>query len=242
MSAKPVVMAVDDDAGALDRIRTELERRYAHDYKIACHSSAEAAAEELASLRDAGEEVAVVLADQWTEGMPGTALLARARELHPLARRALLIEWGGWADRPTAEAIFEGMARGDMDYYVIKPALSPNELFHRSVGEFLYDWSRLRARTISEITVAGEEWAPRTNELRTLLSRNGVPYVFESSESAAGKLLLERVGRNADTLPVAIVRDGQVLTDPTKAQIAAAFGVSTELDGEREFDVAIVGA
>ena len=39
-----------------------------------------------------------------------------------------------------------------------------------------------------------------------------------------------------------IVRDGQVLTDPTKAQLAAAFGISTELGDERDFDVAIVGA
>ena len=108
---KPVVMAVDDDVRALERIRAELDRRYTHDYRIVCHRSAEAAAKDLASLREAGEEVAVVLADQWTAGLPGTALLARARELHPLARRALLIEWGGWADRPTAEAIFEGMAR-----------------------------------------------------------------------------------------------------------------------------------
>src|SRR5215207_306778 len=242
MAARPVVMAVDADARALDRIRAELERRYADDYRIVCHDSALAAEQELAALRDAGDDVAIVLADQWTPKLDGSALLARARELHPLARRALLIEWGGWADRSTADAVFACMARGDMDYYVIKPQLSPDEYFHRSLVEFLHEWSRLRARSASEITVVGEEWSPRTHELRTLLARNGVPYVFEHSDSEAGKLLLERAGRSADTLPVAIVRGGQVLADPTRAQLAAAFGVSTELDEDRDYDVAIVGA
>ena len=213
-------MAVDDDVRALERIRAELDRRYTHDYRIVCHRSAEAAATDLASLREAGEEVAVVLADQWTAGLPGTALLARARELHPLARRALLIEWGGWADRPTAEAIFEGMARGDMDYYVIKPALSPNELFHR---------------TWASSCTNGRGSAPGPSARSPSSARNGRPARtssgrcsratgFPTSSRAASrrrKRLLESAGRRADTLPIAIVRDGQVLTDPTKAQLAA---------------------
>ena len=236
-------MAVDDNAGALQRIRAELDRRYGDDYRIVCHRSAVAAADELVALRDAGDDVALVLADQWTPGLAGTALLARARQLHPVARRGLLIEWGGWADRATADAIFEGMARGEMDYYVIKPELTPDEFFHRTVVEFLHEWSRLRARSTSEITVVGEEWAPRTHELRTLLSRNGVPHVFASSDSEAGQRLLERAGRRrGDSLPVALVRGGEVLADPTRAQLAAAFGVSTQLEEDREYDVAIVGA
>jgi thioredoxin reductase (NADPH) len=242
MATKPVVMVVDGKADALERIRAELDGRYADDYKIVCHGSAVAAAEELEELRDAGEDVAVVLADQWTPGLQGTALLARARELHPPARRALLIEWGGWADRATADAIFEGMARGDMDYYVIKPELRPDELFHRSLIEFLHEWSRIRARATTGITVIGQEWAPRTHELRTLLARNGVPHVFESSDSEAGRSLLESLDRRDQSLPVAIVRGGQVLTDPTRAQLAAAIGVTAELDDDRDFDVAIVGA
>src|SRR5439155_2811840 len=114
MGAKPVVLAVDDDARALARIQSELDRRYADDYRVVCEPSAGAAAQLLTDLKAAGEDVAVVLADQWMPELEGTALLARARELHPLARRALLIDWGAWADRDTADAIFGGMARGAM--------------------------------------------------------------------------------------------------------------------------------
>ncbi len=242
MGEKPVVLVVDDDAGRLKRIRAELDRRYAEDYRVECERSATAAAQRLADLHDAGDDVALVLADQWMPGLEGTALLARARELHPLARRGLLIDWGAWADPDTADAIFGGMARGDMDYYVIKPERKPDELFHRSVVEFLHEWSRALSMSASEITVVGQEWSARTHELRSLLTRNGVPYVFERSDSETGRRLLDRAGLDAASLPVAIVGDGQVLTDPTRAEVARAFGVKTELDDERDFDVAVVGA
>src|SRR5215211_1185318 len=239
MDAKPVVMAVDDSSGCLDRIRAELERRYGEDYRIICEGSATAAAKALDELHQANEEVAVVLADQWMPELEGTKLLAQARRLHPLARRALLIDWGAWGDEETADAIFAGMPRGDMDYYVIKPERRPDELFHRSLVEFLHEWSRARSMAASEITVVGEEWSPRTHELRSLLARNGVPYVFEPSDSEAGQELLEHARKDAESLPLAIMRDGRVLTDPTRAEMATAFGVRTELDDEdRDFDVA----
>ena len=38
------------------------------------------------------------------------------------------------------------------------------------------------------------------------------------------------------------MHDGRVLVDPTKPELAAAFGVDTELRGERHFDLVVVGA
>jgi hypothetical protein len=38
-----------------------------------------------------------VLADQWLPEATGTEFLARARQLHPAARRVLLITWGDQA-------------------------------------------------------------------------------------------------------------------------------------------------
>ena len=44
------------------------------------------------------------------------------------------------------------------------------------------------------------------------------------------------------TAPVLVVRDGRILSDPSNAELAEAFGVATGLGSEREFDVIIVGA
>jgi thioredoxin reductase (NADPH) len=41
-------------------------------------------------------------------------------------------------------AIREAMARGHIDDYVLKPWSEPDELFHRTICEFLHEW-RLRA-------------------------------------------------------------------------------------------------
>ena len=85
------------------------------------------------------------LADPWLSGLTGTELLAQARDLHPRAKRALLIEWGAWGNRRTADAIMQAMALGQIDYYVLKPWRSPDEFFHRTITEFIHEWSRAPA-------------------------------------------------------------------------------------------------
>jgi thioredoxin reductase (NADPH) len=238
----PVLLAVDEDAGCLSRAEQELWRRYGQDYDVRATSSPTAALQQLEALREAGTPVALVLADQWLGETTGAELLARTKALHPSAKRGLLIEWGAWGDPATAEAIFEAMALGRIDYYVLKPQRSPDELFHRTVGEFLFEWARAESPLQGEIELVAEPGSPRTHELHDLLSRNGVPYACHTPDSAAGRALLEEAGREDASVPVARVRPGQILVDPSKVELAEAFGVSTELGERREFDVAVVGA
>jgi thioredoxin reductase (NADPH) len=240
---RPVLLAVDDDPSALERVERELRRRYAGDYRVICERSAAAALAKLEQMRTAGEDVALVLADQWMPEMTGSALLARARQIHPHAKRGLMIAWGAWGDRKTTEAVLKAMGIGDMDYYVLKPWWSPDEQFHRTIAEFLYEWTRAAPYSAREVELIGEAWAPRSHELRNLLARNGVPHVFHSNDSPRGGKRLAEVGHADERAPVAIMLDGQVLVDPSNVQLAAAFGVTTSLEGDkRDFDVAIVGA
>ena len=90
-------------------------------------------------LRAEQADVAVVLADQWLPGTTGTDLLTHVRDVHPEAKRGLLIRWGDWADRATADAVLRAMALGRIDCYVLKPWCSPDELFHRTVAELVHD-------------------------------------------------------------------------------------------------------
>jgi thioredoxin reductase (NADPH) len=240
---RPALVAVDDSEDDLGLIRKELERRYGDDYDVSCAQSAREALAELRRAREDGHPVALVLADQWMPEMTGTELLAAVRRDHPEAKRGLLIEFGSWGDRLMADAILKAMALGDIDYYVLKPWNTPDELFHRTVTEFLHEWSRAERPGEREVDVIGKQWSPRSHELRSLLARNGIPHSFHPIGSPEGRGMLDRAGcESHGEGPFVITYDERVLADPTNAELAEAFGVSTGLRDQREFDVVIVGA
>ena len=239
---RPVLFAVDDESAGLDRVREELRRRYSSDYRIVCERSATQALDTLRALRAAGDDVAVVLADQWMPDLTGGELLARVRALHPQAKRALLIRWGAWGDRSTADAVLQAMALGHIDYYVLKPWQSPDELFHRMIAEFLHEWTRAQSSRPREITVVAARSSRRAHELTSLLARNGVPHTFHPSDSPDGRRLLAHAGRATGDLPVVVLLDGTVLVDPSNAELAGGYGVTTALGERRDFDVLVVGA
>lgn len=238
----PLIVAVDDDVEALRILARELKQRYGADYDVVCQRSPRRGLEILEGARDSGQEVALVLADQEMSELPGAELLDRVRRLHPPARRGLLVHWGDWARPERAHGMVEGMAASQFDYYVLKPTRPGEEQFHRIVSEFLYEWAQLRSPAESEITLIGGEWAPRTHELRSMLARNGVPHAFVKDDCERGRSLLDEVGRTSAEGPIAIVRDGPTLINPTNVELARAFGVNTELGEERDFDVVVVGA
>jgi thioredoxin reductase (NADPH) len=236
------MLVVDDEAGPRKLIRAELQRRYGRDYRVTCEESPLEAISKLEAMREAGDQVALVLADQWVPEMTGRELLATAKRLHPHAKRALLVDWGAWGDRATADAMLRAMAIGEIDYYVLKPWRPRDEFFHRTVTEFLHEWERATSSAPQEIAVVGETWSRRCHELRSLLLRNGVPHVFYPRDSEAGRALLDRLGVEEASGPVVTLLDGEVLVDPSNSELAAAYGVTTELGEQDEFDVIVVGA
>jgi thioredoxin reductase (NADPH) len=238
----PFIIAVDGDEHARGRVVETLERRYGADYRVAELDSADAALERLRELAGAGEEVALVVADQWLPGRTGVELLRDVSDVFPLAKRGLLIEWGAWGDRPTADAILGAMTLGDIDYYVPKPWRPPDEFFHRLVTEFLHEWSRIGDSTVKEVVVVGERRSIRAGELRGLLARSGVPFTFHPSDSDEGRRVLEQAGQAGARQPVVKLVNERVLPNPTNAELASAYGVSTSLGDTQEFDVIVVGA
>ena len=238
----PLILAVDEDAEALERITGELQR-YARDYRVVCGPSAEAALRQLESLRDRDAAVAIVLAARGTQELKGEELLARVHDLHPHAKRALLIPWGGWADEETADAIRTAMALGHIDYYALKPWSTPDELFHRLVSEFLQEWRRQNAPGRRELTVVADPWSTRGYALRNLLARNGVPHAFHTPQSAEGVEFLRACSQEGADVPVVLLPDGSALVDPRAEDIAQhGTRMRTELDEPGMFDVVIVGA
>ena len=238
----PVLLAVDEDVDALRRIADQLNLRYGSDYKVVCEKSPARAREKLKEMRTSGEQVALVLAGQSQSEDAGADLLAYVKHVHPRAKRGLMIEFGDWGIEQTAEAILNAMALGHIDYYVLKPWGSPDELFHRTITEFLHEWRRNVGYGAAEVEVVGGHWSPRVHELTTLLSRNGFPHVFYPRDSDEGRRILRECGCEDDDVPVVRLLRKQILRDPSAEELVRAYGVTTQLSGDCDFDVIVVGA
>jgi thioredoxin reductase (NADPH) len=238
--ALPVLLAVDDDAEARNAVEAELRERYSRDYTIMCEPSCAAALETLARLRGEDVPVALVLAGQWLSGMTGGELLGRVHELHPHAKRGLLIEWGGWGDRPTGDAIHDAMAHGRIDYYVLRPSTRPDEVFHQAVSGFLLEWSHSQKIAPHTIHVVGKSWSGRAYEIRDALERCAIPHSFCLADSDKGRDVLAGV-EGDHALPLIVLPTGKVLSDPSDAEIAGATGSGMDPSGG-EYDVVLVGA
>lgn len=239
---RPVILAVDDDPDVIALISDELTKRYGQDYRVVTARAASIARAELVSMRDAGNQVALVLADQWLTDGTGTEFLTEACGLHPHAKRALLIAWGEWSVDATARPLRRGIAVGHIDYYFLKPWRPGDELFHHSITELLHEWVGSEADNPRELTVIAPARSERGHRIRDLLTRNRVPFGSHSSSSAKGKALLIDAGVDDASVPVIVQRSGRVLVDPSNTELAEAYGVTTTLRGRREFDVAVVGA
>lgn len=239
---RPLLFAVDEDGESITRITGELQR-YVRDYRVVCGPSTEAALAQLERVRDEGGHVAMVLAARGTGALPGEQLLARVHDLHPHAKRGLLIEWGGWTDPETADTIRSAMTCGHIDYYVLKPWSEPDELFHRTVSEFLFEWRRASAIGRRELTVVADPSSKRGYEIRNLLARNGVPHVFHSCDSDEGRRILSECDRSDSRSPIVLLPDDTVLDNPSDEVLAReGYRVPTQLEEEGSFDVAVIGA
>jgi thioredoxin reductase (NADPH) len=240
-SSAPALIAVEDNPDARRRIRAELSRRYAADYRITCADSSETAIDVLRRIRDAGNDVALVLADHSLGDTTGSDLLAQVRDLHPHAKRALLIDWGAWAHRPTTEAILEAMALGRIDYYVLRPSRAGDEYFHRTITEFLHEWARDHSGA-HQLVVFADPQTPRGHEVCALLRRSGVPFARRGADTPEARELRGDLNAEEPLAPIIRLYDGTVLIDPTDEELAAAYGLDTEPPEDPHHDVIIVGA
>ena len=230
MTELPLIFAVDEDAEALERITDELQR-YARDYRVICGPSTEAALGQLEALHEEGEAVAIVLAARGTGALKGEALLERVHDLHPHAKRALLIPWGGWADEETASAIKSAMALGHIDYYALKPWSSPDELFHRLISEFLQEWRRQNAPGRREITVVADPWSARAMRCGTSSPATACRTRFTLPDSDEGLEFLRSCAQEGVDVPVVVLPDGTPLVDPRPEELAQhGTGMRTEID------------
>lgn len=236
----PALVAVEGDPDALRDVERELRDRYARHYRVICVRSPREAIANLEDLAASGGEVALVLAGESLSGSTGSELLDEARRLHPRAKRGLLFAWGSMGDPATGEAIFDAMARGRIDHYVVRPSESPDELFHQAISSLLLEWAEAQRTSPHTTYVVGESWSGRAYELRATLESCAMPHAFCLADSDAGRAFVARAGAEAK-LPLVVLPDGRVLADPSNAEIAGVTAPPVSPD-RMEFDLVIVGA
>jgi thioredoxin reductase (NADPH) len=235
-----VIAVVDEDADALRDVERELCSRYSQHYRVICMQSPNEARARLEALSTAGDDVAVLLVGQSLCSMTGSMLLEDARHLHPHAKRGLLIPWGAWGDPVTGETIFDWIAHGRIDHYVLRPSTSPDELFHQAISSLLLEWAESRQAHPFRVLVVCESWSGRSYELRQVLGRCAIAHTFCLADSEDGRAVLAQAGENV-RLPIIAFPDGTVLMDPSNAEITQASGSPVSPQGAA-FDLVVVGA
>lgn len=236
----PLLLAVDEDRDALADLSEQLLRRYGRDYRVQSLADPDEARRTLQGLAEAGEDVALVLAASTLPPTAGRHLFDHVRQIHPHARRALLVEGNVWADPPAAAVIRDAMALGRIDHYVTRPAGSLDEVFYQAISSFLLEWARDRRLIPQTVHIVGETWSGRAYELREVFEQCAAPHAFCLAESEQGREFLAKAGPDA-RLPLMVLPDGRMLSDPSNAEIAGIVGAPAALE-ELDFDVAIVGS
>jgi thioredoxin reductase (NADPH) len=238
--SRPALIAVVEDPSVLRDLERELRDRYGQQYRVVCLDSLRDARGCLEGLAADGEEVALILAGDRLSEIAGSVLLDEARHLHPEAKRSLLIPWGSWGDPEMGEALFDSIAHGRIDHYVPWPSGSPDESFHQAISSLLLEWAEGRRIAPNTTRIVAESWTGRAYEIRRTLARCAIPHSFHLADSQDGRALVAAAG-NGSKLPIIVLPDGTVLTDPSNAEIARAAGSSVN-PGQSNYDLAIVGA
>ena len=240
--AQATIVIVSREPGAREILHRELSKRYGADYQIvACGLPAELASW-MRDLRAAGLPVALVIGGVGAQDPDGIEVLTAIRRTDPTALRVAAVRWGDWQSR---RSVFEAVTLGTVDHWVIRPVQTPDEEFHRSITEFLREWSSQRGGGFEPVQLIGERWSARSQELRDLFSRHRIPAGFYDAAAGPARQMLAELGLASPDLPVVVLRFGAerpALVNPSNAEIADAFGVMRPIPPGEVFDVAVVGA
>jgi thioredoxin reductase (NADPH) len=239
---RPALVLMSRDAALRNGVGAELSKRYATDYRIEVTLEPAGLERCLAELKDAGVAVAAVLAGLGSEDPDGLDVLGTVASSHPHATRACVVRWGEFS---TAAPIFEAITLGKLDAWVYRPQLPGDEEFHLAITQLLDEWASRGGGGVEAVQLIGERWSKRSQELRDIFLRNGVPLGFYDVAQPRGQALLESLGVSDPELPVVVLRfrpDRPVLVNPNAVQIAAAFGLLESIKDLGTFDVAVIGA
>ncbi|MGE5242914.1 MAG: FAD-dependent oxidoreductase [Betaproteobacteria bacterium] len=233
---KPVLLVVDDDPQVLAAVRRDLRSRYREHYTVLSAASGQEALATARELKSRGDSLAMVISDQRMPGMPGHEVLARSREMYPLARRVLLTAYSD------IDAAVKAINEAHLDYYLPKPWDPPEERLFPVVDDLLDAWQAEYLPEAKGLRLVGHQWSPRSHAIKDFLASSLIPYRwFDVARDPNARALLDAAGVGGDELPALLFEDGSVLRNPEPRQVAERLGrlLSAAFD---VYDLVIVGA
>ncbi|HUP53695.1 MAG TPA: FAD-dependent oxidoreductase [Longimicrobiales bacterium] len=235
MVARPVVLAVDDDAQVLSAISRDLRGHLGREYRVVKASSGAEALQVTRELKQRGMPIALFVVDERMPEMRGTEFLIKALELYPDAKRVLLT---AYADTGTA---IKAINEIRLDQYLEKPWQPPEERLFPVLDAVLEAWSAEAGPLFEGIRVAGTTHSSSSFTVKRFLSANQIPYQWTDIETDASmRALVESVEPGLTRLPVVFFPDGTVLVQPSARQLAERANLDTR-PKRRFYDVIIIG-
>src|SRR5215469_11393774 len=208
---KPILLIVDDDPQVLAAMRRDLRSRYREHYTVMSATSGEEALATARQLKTDGDSLAIVMSDQRMPGMPGSEVLARIREVYPLARRVLLTAYSD------IEAAVKAINEAHLDHYLSKPWSPPEERLFPVIDDLLDAWQAEHLPEEKGLRVVGHQWSPGSHAIKDFLAGNLIPYRWLDVErDPDARALLEAAGLTTADLPALFLEDGTVLKNPDK--------------------------
>jgi len=234
---KPVLLIADDDPQVLAAVRRDLRSRYRDHYMIMSASSGQEALTTTRELKTRGDSLAMLVSDQRMPGMLGVEVLAKSREVYPLARRVLLTAYSD------IEAAVRAINEAHLDYYLSKPWDPPEERLFPVIDDLLDAWQAESLPEAKGLRLVGHQWSPRSHAIKNFLASNLIPYRWlEVTRDPDARTLLDAAGVGADELPALFFDDGDsVLRNPEPRQVAERLGRSLSAAFD-VYDLVIVGA
>jgi thioredoxin reductase/CRP-like cAMP-binding protein len=91
--------------------------------------------------------------------------------------------------------------------------------------------------------IVGAQDSSAVVRLQGFLARLGYPYqLLDARGDGEGHALMERLGVTPDELPLVVCPDGSLLRRPSEIDMARCLGITPEIDPNKLYDVAVVGA
>ena len=131
----------------------------------------------------------MVISDQRMPGMLGTEVLARSREVYPLARRVLLTAYSD------IEAAINAINEAHLDHYLSKPWDPPEERLFPVVDDLLDAWQAEYLPEAKGLRLVGHQWSPRSHAIKDFLASNLIPVSLARRRARPGRARAARGGR-----------------------------------------------